>query len=350
MIKYHNYFQEMIAIYERLSDGESKKIFEARITYMLDNNRDNYIKAIGDIYRDWAISEIEEKLKTNQEIILFGCGHDGRQACMLLMWVGYKTAYYCDNYQYGKVIDGRRVLSVDEVIKGHRDALVIIASSKYGEGMYIQLVKNGFPYQNILLPKYKEIIGIRGKQYFDVFKPLPDEIYIDAGTFDGGTVLDFCDWTKGRYQKVYAFEPIKDMCKIISEKVEKAGIKNIQIVNRAVWKREEILNFSENGSGSGVNSDGDTLVQGVDIDSVINQEKVTFIKMDVEGSELEALKGAEKTIRINKPRLAICIYHKRIDMLEIATYLLKVVPEYNFYIRQYWSNMWETVLYAYVFR
>ncbi len=90
------------------------------------------------------------------------------------------------------------------------------------------------------------------------------------------------------------------------------------------------------------------VVQGVNIDSVINQEKVTFIKMDVEGSELGALKGAEKTIRINKPRLAICIYHKKMDLLEIASYLLKVVPEYNFYIRQYWSNMWETVLYAYV--
>lgn len=338
----------MIEIYKRLSDEESKKIFEARIAYMLDNNKDNYIKAISDIYRDWTILEIEEELKSNQEIILFGCGHDGRQACTLLMWGGYKISYYCDNYRYGKVIDGRQVLSVDEVVKEHGNALVIIASSKYGEEMYIQLVKNGFYYQNILLPKYKEIIGIRGKQYFDVFEPLTDEIYIDAGAFDGGTVLDFYDWTKGRYQRIYAFEPIKDMCKIISEKVEKAKIKNIQIINKAVWEEEGILNFSENGAGSGVNSDGDMVVQGVNIDSVINQEKVTFIKMDVEGSELGALKGAEKTIRINKPRLAICIYHKKMDLLEIASYLLKVVPEYNFYIRQYWSNMWETVLYAYV--
>lgn len=68
--------------------------------------------------------------------------------------------------------------------------------------------------------------------------------------------------------------------------------------------------------------------------------------MDIEGSELKALKGAEKTIRENKPRLAICIYHKRMDLIEIAAYLLKLVPEYRFYIRHYWSNMWETVLYA----
>lgn len=76
--------------------------------------------------------------------------------------------------------------------------------------------------------------------------------------------------------------------------------------------------------------------------------EVIFEKMDVEGSELKALEGAERTIRINKPRLAICIYHKRMEVLEIATYLLELVLEYKFYIRHYCSNMWETVLYAVV--
>lgn len=68
--------------------------------------------------------------------------------------------------------------------------------------------------------------------------------------------------------------------------------------------------------------------------------------MDIEGSELKALEGAKATIMKNHPRLAICIYHKPMDVIEIPFYIQKLVPEYKFYIRHYASNMWETVLYA----
>lgn len=345
-MKKHNYYEEMTAIYDRLLDEESKKIFEARITYMLDGNMDNYMEAMADLYHDWHILEVGEIRKENQEIILFGCGHDGRQAYRLLMSEGIKVTYYCDNYRCSEIIDGIKVLSVDEVVKEHGDALVIVTSSKFGESMYIRLVQSGFPYRNILLPQYKEVIAVRGKQYFDVFEPRANEVYIDAGAFDGETILDFCEWTKGIYKKIYVFEPTKDMCKYISERMEQAEIKNVEILNNAVWNQKETLSFSEFGSASAVSSNGNIEVQGVDIDSVINGEKVTFIKMDVEGSELRALEGAERTIRLNKSRLAICIYHKRMDVLEIASYLLELVPEYKFYIRHYCSNMWETVLYA----
>lgn len=342
----HNYFREMVTIYERLLDEESKKVFEARITYMLDDDRDNYMETMRDIYHDWQVPEIEEKRKDDQEIILFGCGHDGRQAYRTLMSAGYEIACYCDNYQCGEIVDGKKVLSVDEVLKEHGDALVVITSSKYGESLYIQLAQKGFPCQNILLPKYKGVVAVRGKQYFDVFEPWPDETYLDAGAFDGASILKFYEWSKGNYKKIYAFEPLKNMCGVISQKVQKSGIKNVEILNNAAWEREEVLNFSENGAGSKITTNGDVGIKGLDIDSLINREKITFIKMDIEGSELKALKGAEKTIRENKPRLAICIYHKRMDLIEIAAYLLKLVPEYKFYIRHYWSNMWETVLYA----
>ena len=68
--------------------------------------------------------------------------------------------------------------------------------------------------------------------------------------------------------------------------------------------------------------------------------------MDIEGSELEALKGAAETIKKWRPKLAISIYHKYEDIIEIPEYILSIVPDYSFYIRHYSSDIWETVLYA----
>ena len=75
---------------------------------------------------------------------------------------------------------------------------------------------------------------------------------------------------------------------------------------------------------------------------------MTFIKMDIEGSELEALKGASTTISANKPKLAICVYHKIEDFWEIPIYINKLAPEYKFYVGHHTVSLTcpETVLYA----
>lgn len=76
------------------------------------------------------------------------------------------------------------------------------------------------------------------------------------------------------------------------------------------------------------------------------QEKVTFIKMDIEGAEMDALKGAEQTIRKYKPKLAISIYHEENDFWEIPLLIKSFVPEYQFYVRHHSDNCSETILYA----
>ncbi len=82
------------------------------------------------------------------------------------------------------------------------------------------------------------------------------------------------------------------------------------------------------------------------MDDVPECQDATFIKMDLEGSEMMALKGAEKIIKRNKPKLAICIYHSDQDMLEIIKYIHQLVPEYRLYIRHHSTSYIDTVLYA----
>ena len=71
-----------------------------------------------------------------------------------------------------------------------------------------------------------------------------------------------------------------------------------------------------------------------------------MIKLDIEGAELEALKGARETILRHKPKLAICIYNKPEDMIDIPLYIKELVPEYKLYVRHYTNTNDETVLYA----
>ena len=86
-------------------------------------------------------------------------------------------------------------------------------------------------------------------------------------------------------------------------------------------------------------------VEFVSLDKAII-EPITFIKMDIEGSEMRALKGAKQIITTYKPKLAICIYHKLDDLWRIPQYIHSLVPEYKFYIRHHSILYSDTVLYA----
>lgn len=123
-------------------------------------------------------------------------------------------------------------------------------------------------------------------------------------------------------------------------------LENIRIHNNAAWDKKENIYFDDDGSGSAAKENGSLSVDGISLDELFPDADVTFVKMDIEGSEMKALEGAKNTIISKKPRLAIYIYHKPWDVVEIPAYILSLVPDYRFYIRHYSSKMWETVLYA----
>lgn len=347
MCQIDNYYQKMNEIYAHLQDEESKELFEFRVTFLLDHDQNHYVDAVQKLYHDWIPSKelIDKMSETEPEgIIIFGCGCGGRSVKRMLEYWGLDTSYFCDNNKAGEVVDGIKVLSVENVVKNYRNYLVIVGSYEYADDMYQELLDKEFEDKCILRSESRLLTWGRGNQYFDVFEPEEGEVFIDAGSFNGETSMAFCKWTNGKYKKIYAFEPIKKSCELILNK----NIPKIEILNCAVWNKKEVLYFVEDGSSSCMNmaEDNGMAVQGLDIDSVAEGEKVTFIKMDVEGNELEALKGAKQTIINYRPRLAICIYHKPMDVIEIPAYILSLVPDYKFYIRHYTSHIWETVLYA----
>ena len=73
---------------------------------------------------------------------------------------------------------------------------------------------------------------------------------------------------------------------------------------------------------------------------------VTFIKMDIEGAEIDALRGAAEIVRQDKPVLALCVYHLQSDIWKIPLLMRELFHDYRFYLRCYEGDGWQTVAYA----
>lgn len=348
-MSYYEKLLKLETIYERLQDEESRFLFRARVDYMITRDSEKYEKDIFSLNKQWICKELEEKLQKTkiERIVIFGSGSDGKLTKRALDVCNYSLACFCDSdlNKVGTDVDGLPVIAVDEVIKNVENTLIIIASRKYKDEMYELLKKKGVV-ENILIPKHGALYAVQGTQYFDVFNAETNEVFVDAGSFAGGTIQDFISWTGGEYNKIFAFEPLKEMHQYIKDRCNAENWKNVITYKKATWNQEETLFFIEEGSGSRIEQEGETRIEGIDIDSIVGNEKVTYIKMDIEGAELKALEGAKYTILKNKPKLAICIYHKPYDVVDLAEYILELVPEYKLFIRHYCFNMWETVLYA----
>ena len=225
----------------------------------------------------------------------------------------------------------------------------------------MQILKEGGYPQELIIdgPAFYEPDFIdEVEQYFgpSFIKFQQDEVFVDAGCYDFDNSLAIskhCD-----HVKVYAFEPDPEnyrRCLERSENRDKNRITDVKLFPCGTWSEKTTLYFNSAGdaashiciSNNGVKDIGNSAVPVMRIDDVVESgDRVTMIKMDVEGAELESLKGAKKTIQRDKPKLAICIYHKPEDMWEIPLYIKELVPEYRLYIRHHHIRAGETVLYA----
>lgn len=342
-------------IYDKLVDDESKALFQARLDFVFDRDYEKLINHLCEISstEQFTNQQLETYFSTHDKakVIIFGAGKNGRKCKRDIEKYNVRVNYYCDNdiNKIGTIIDGITCLSVDEVCQNYKDYTVIPISPLYRKEMFDQLITGFFPQENILYLRGGELSLVCEKQYFDFtdIKPHKKNVFVDAGSYNGQTACDFIDWCDGKYDKIYCFEPNSFNVKNVEEKLQHK--ENIEIINAGTWYEEGELSFCCNGPASKIiDSNSAETICVTAIDDVVNDELVTFIKMDVEGAELESIIGAQKTIKNYKPDLAICIYHKWLDFIDLPAKLLEIVPEYRFAIRHYSNNTTETVLYAFV--
>lgn len=351
--------------YELLQDELSKKLFWDRLKYEMAPTLDNIFQivrtAVGDGRKHDTYWEdiFDAASSSSKKIILYGPGELGKGMGQQILESGKDFYGYCGrNFKkHTGGILGKPVVS-PQFLQDHADeCYVIISTIDFYGSVFEDLKQLGFPESHILLftERVEDVEDLHQRQYFD-FPQLYKKgtAFIDAGCFDCSDSLKFNVWCGGVYSKIYAFEPDTanfTNCKRIAEDRE---LKNIELFHAAVGKIAATAQFvsqcgtaSHLAKNSAEQAESMETVQIVALDEVIDRAtRVGFIKMDIEGAEYDALIGARSILLRDKPLLAICIYHKRGDMLAIMDLLHTLVPEYIFWIRHYSMTTNETVLYA----
>jgi FkbM family methyltransferase len=179
----------------------------------------------------------------------------------------------------------------------------------------------------------------------------PDEVFVDCGAFDGDSVSAFLGRTGGWFRGVVGIEGHPEnaskLCQFVSS-MSDATASKIEIVQAAVASQKGTVRFSCTGSPASnyLDRQGTIEVPALQLDEVLKGKRPTYIKMDIEGAEADALAGARETIQTHAPVLAICLYHHQSDLWQIPLQIRDMTDRYCYYLRRYSDYCWEEVLYA----
>lgn len=182
------------------------------------------------------------------------------------------------------------------------------------------------------------------------------DVVIDGGGCYGETALYFA-LKAGNTGQVFTFEFMPENLSIFNQNMalNPAVAQRVKLIEKPLWDHSGEKLFIE-GSGPATRVSQKTTdanarqIETISIDDLVRDEKLIkldFIKMDIEGAELDALKGAEESIRKFRPKLAISVYHKPEDFWTIPQYIAGMGLGYRFALRHFTIHQEETVLFAF---
>ena len=188
--------------------------------------------------------------------------------------------------------------------------------------------------------KYRNLGGVDAYFYEKSMQKLVDEemtlTLLDVGAYDGSSIKQMRDVFRERLKKVHAFEPSSNNFAVLSKNLN--GRNNVFLHNYALNDVSETVSFIEDGpffrmTYEDNNKEAD-VVECLKLDDLdLEIEGRPILKLDVEGSEMKALRGAAKFIKRYRPILVVCVYHRDYDIADIPRYVKNLVPEYKAYLR-----------------
>lgn len=372
----------------------------ARFKALLEKPKEYYIGRIKERFGDLDIKQVSRA-------VLFGAAEMGKIYIDLCRKNKIEVLAVCDNdaSKSGSFLTGVKVISLSELQKFPKNTPIIITTI-YDDEVREQLAEIGFTcvfsqaYLSVIYPDkfhnqhwlssvdeifaqkdevlrcfhsltdeisrdsflniieyrlsldracIKKIMRPKEEEYFDknIVSLNQNEIFVDGGAYVGDTIAHFLRVTGGRFQAIHSFEPDVINFSKLERYVSSLADPRIFTYPMALGEADDLINFSNEGAlGSRINRSAATAVKITALDNLLYKFKPTMIKLDVEGWEMEALKGAQKTIVLLLPKLAVCVYHKPADLWQLPLFLEDNYPEFQFFIRHYSQFLYDTVCYA----
>lgn len=324
------------------------------------------------------------------EVYIFGAGTNGEQCLLNCRRHGIAVRAFLDNYTDKVLFDSVPVLWPETA---DRAVPVVVTSPNFCVDITLQLEWLGFSVMNLSrfyaglhlepdwagdlyahLPEYAVtralladgrsrtvfdacvkfrrtldsswLAAVRsdGKdQWFDpeFFTPGP-HVLVDGGAYDGDTAAEFIRRCP-EYRKAYLFEPSKALAD--KAKIRLGGFRDVYVAQAGLSDMDGFARLTNSGLPSGSVGPGGEDIRLKALDKMAI-DPPTIIKLDVEGSEVPALQGAQGLIREHKPLLAVALYHRPQDLWEVPKVITGIRQDYKFYLRHYTQFYHETVLYA----
>lgn len=191
----------------------------------------------------------------------------------------------------------------------------------------------------------KSVTTPKDEAFTGFFKPRQNEDFLDLGAYRGDTVDELLKYSDGSYSSITALEPDKKTFKKLKEHI--GGMRDVSLLQKAVSDRDGVVLFSGAAGRQSCIAEKGKPTECVTVDTLGAERTFTYIKMDVEGGEAAALRGAEKTLKRDKPRLNIALYHRSEDIFSLPLLIKKLNPEYKFHIRRHpYIPCWDMNLYC----
>jgi FkbM family methyltransferase len=186
-----------------------------------------------------------------------------------------------------------------------------------------------------------------------IFSSRDDEVFVDGGAYDGDTLRSVI--AAGRQFREYvALEP--DPANFAALQRYVAGLpgslrERVKPLPFAAYSVKTRMRIEDGGSASATlvpatGPERATDVECVPLDEICADRPLTFLKLDIEGAEPEALAGARTTIARDRPVIAVCVYHRQNHLWKLPLLVESTVTEYRYYLRPYNEEGWDLVCYA----
>ena len=326
-----------------------KNFTDIKIDFLSDNDQAKWGKTY---HNDLKCISPDELEKYKDDIAILITTQHYKKIYQQLLKKGFKKIFAVTEYRLLNDVYFKNKQNLQKIKKNALKVMDILEDER-SKDIMLTLIKNWFDF-DVDEIGYEEIFT--NDQYYPagIIKLSDNESFVDVGAYNGDTVFDFLKRTNNNFDSIFAFEldnkNFKEM-ELSVDKLETNLKRKIKLYNLGLLDEEKNVYYETGGSGmqstfiNVINTASDS-GKTVRLYDVLKNEKVTFIKMDIEGSEPKALLGAEEIIIKQKPKLAICVYHKPEHLWEIPLYLKKIVPEYKIFFRHHTPLEYETVCYA----